>query len=67
MDNKYYGVPIPKKDVLMEDLSNMNELIRVFTSDREKLLSVRNTWDVFLWGMMMIQEKSLIFRRWSIG
>ena len=50
MDNKYYGVPIPKTDVLMEDLSNMNELIRVFTSDREKLLSVRNTWDVFFMG-----------------
>lgn len=50
MDNKYYGVPISKTDVLMDDFSDVNELIRVFTSDREKMLSERSTWDVFFMG-----------------
>lgn len=50
MDNICYGVPVPKMDVLMEDFSNIKELIRSFTSEREKLLSARNTWNVFFLG-----------------
>lgn len=50
MDNACYKIPISKMDVLMEDFSNMNELIQGFTDDRKKLLSARNTWDVFFMG-----------------
>lgn len=47
MGVEYYGVGIDKIDVLMEDFSNIQELIRSFTSDRKKLIAARNTWEVF--------------------
>ena len=43
-------VPIPKMDVLMEDFSNIEELIGNIASDRAQLLEARNTWEVFFRG-----------------
>lgn len=40
-------VPIPKKDVLMEDFTNIEILIDNIASDREKQLEMRNSWEVF--------------------
>ena len=40
-------VPIPKMDVLMEDFTNIETLIENIASDREKLLEMRNSWEVF--------------------
>lgn len=40
-------VPIPKMDVLMEDFTNIETLIDNIASDREKLLEMRNSWEVF--------------------
>lgn len=40
-------IPIQKIDVLMENFSNIETLIDNITSDREKLLEMRNSWEVF--------------------
>lgn len=40
-------VPIPKMDVLMEDFTNIKTLIENAASNREKLLEMRNSWEVF--------------------
>ena len=40
-------VPIPKMDVLMEDYTNIETLIENIDSDREQLLEMRNSWEVF--------------------
>lgn len=44
------AVPILKMDVLMEDFTNIQELIRQVASDSEQLFAMRNTWDVFFMG-----------------
>ena len=43
-------VPIPKIDVLMEDFTNIETLIDNIVSDREQLLEMRNSWEVFFLG-----------------
>ena len=40
-------VPILKSDVLMEDFTNIEELIDGVASDRQQLLDMRNCWEVF--------------------
>ena len=44
------AIPIPKLDVLMEDFSNIHELVNSFTSDYDRLIESRNTWEVFFEG-----------------
>lgn len=43
-------VPISKMDVLMEDFTNVQAMIDDIASDRERLLEMRNTWEVFFMG-----------------
>lgn len=43
-------VPIPKIDVLMEDFINIETLIENIAADKEKLLEMRNSWEVFFLG-----------------
>lgn len=43
-------VPISKMDVLMEDFTNVQAMIENIASDREQLLGMRNTWEVFFMG-----------------
>lgn len=43
-------VPVPKTDVLMEDFSNIEELIDRVASDRQQLLDMRNCWEIFFLG-----------------
>ena len=47
---KTFAISILKKDVLMEDFSNVYEAIRCFSEDKEKLIEARNTWEVFFTG-----------------
>ena len=43
-------VPIPKMDVMMEDFINIETLIENIAADKEKLLEMRNSWEVFFLG-----------------
>lgn len=43
-------VPILKMDVLMEDFTNIKTLVNQIASDRNKLLELRNSWEVFFLG-----------------
>ncbi len=43
-------VPVPKMDILMEDFTNIMTLISKIVSDREQLLKMRNSWEVFIMG-----------------
>lgn len=43
-------VPIPKMDVLMEDFFNIETLIDNIAADRDQLLKMRNSWEVFFLG-----------------
>lgn len=49
MTDKCY-VAISKTDVIMENFSNIWELIKKMASNKEKLISSRNTWEVFFTG-----------------
>lgn len=40
-------IAIPKMDVLMEDYTYIQGVIDDFTSDRNKIITARNTWEVF--------------------
>jgi len=40
-------IVIPKMDVLMEDYTYIQGVIDDFTSDRNKIITARNTWEVF--------------------
>ena len=45
-----YAVAISKMDVLMEDYTNIFELIKTIVADTQKLFTSRNTWEVFFEG-----------------
>ena len=43
-------VPVSQMDVMMEDFTNIQALINNIASDREQLLKMRNSWEVFFMG-----------------
>lgn len=45
-----YAVEISKMDVLMEEYTSVFEMIKSIVSDKQRLFSSRNTWEVFFEG-----------------